>query len=329
VMPAEDRRVLYLAETLSPITHMSGSSGNESLIAREHVVTPRGVAQVPMLSGNALRHRLVRGPGMRWLVGEYGLAGTLTLPQLNFLFHGGSLTEGGGREDTARIADFQRTWPLGRLVGGCLPDQILAGSLQVWRGTLVCEENRTYLEAIGLGGALPEKRLRPAESFLAGYQYTRGDARKVGGEPAPRDAGTDGSDTSNLMIYSGQAVCRGAVFVGGFSLPHTSEVELGALLWSLRLWLAGGGTVGGQAARGHGRMALTLDMPEADQDATAGAYLEYARGVRDEAVAWLHGVFAPRAEKAAARGKGGRKGKAGPGPAIEESGGLLGESADG
>src|SRR6185437_8334748 len=129
-------KVVCLSETMSPLTHAKGTSGNVSLVNTEPAKTAKGIVHVPRISANAIRHRCVRAPGARWLIGEYGLAGKLTLPQLNFLFHGGSLTEGGGREDTRRIADFQRLFPWGRLLGGSLPDQILAGSLSVHVGTV-------------------------------------------------------------------------------------------------------------------------------------------------------------------------------------------------
>lgn len=298
-----DYRVVCLSETLSPCTHAKGTAGNESLIAREPVVTARGVAYVPCLSGNAIRHRCVREPGMRWLVGEYGLRGTLTLQQLNFAFHGGNLTEGGGRENTARIADFQRLFPLGRLLGGTLPDQILAGSLQVWRGALVCEENRGYLETV-VGDEMLPSRLRPAESFVSGWQYTRGDAAKTAADLLPKDSPAVDAP-SNLMIFSGQAVTRGAAFLHGFTLPHVSTLELGALLWSLSLWQAAGGTIGGQAARGHGRLAIAyLEIDGIDGQAAIDAYLDHAWAAKADAVAWLTDVFAPRAEKPAKKGKG-------------------------
>lgn len=289
---SQDYRVVCLSETISPLTHMSGSRGNVSVVARELVATDRGVAAVPALSGNAIRHRLVRQPGFRWLIDEYALPGRLTLPQLNFLFHGGSLTEGGGRENMRRIAEFHRLFPLGRILGGCLPNQVLAGSLQVHRGTLVCEEQRARLTHV-LGETLPPVRFRAAESFLSQYQYTRGDAVKTAGRLlAPAAAvGQSTVDESNLMIFSGQSVIAGAVFVHGFALPHASEVELGALLWSLRLWQAAGGTIGGQSARGHGRLRLSILAAEWDGDAAVAAYQDHAMSVRDEAVAWLDEVF--------------------------------------
>lgn len=286
-----DYEIVCLSETIGPVTHMAGSSGNYSLIFREPIVTPRGVTQVPAISGNALRHRAVRQPGFRWLIGEYGLKGRLTLPQLNFLLHGGALTEGGGRENTRRIADFQRLWPLGRLLGGCLPDQVLAGSLQCWRGTLVCEENRPAL-APTIGGHLPARRLRSAESFVSHYQYTRSDAAKTAPGLGPADP--SGTADSNLMIFSGQSVLSGAIFVHGFTLPHGSELDLGALLWSLRLWQSQGGTIGGQSSRGHGRLRTSVLAADWDGEAAVDAYLDHARSVRDEAAAWLDDAFAAR-----------------------------------
>lgn len=295
------RRIVCVHEATSPITHMARTEGNEAMVMREPVITPRGVAYVPSLSGNAMRHRLIREPGMLWLAEQYGLTGKLTLPQLNFLLHGGNLTEGGGRENTARIADFQRLFPLGRLLGGCLPDQILSGVLKVGRGTLVCEENRDKLNHMLGGGLLPD-RLRPAESFVSGYQYTRGDAAKSAGRFLKADSPI--AESSNLMIFSGQAVTRGAMFASEFILDDRSH-ELGALLWSLSLWQSQGGTIGGQASRGHGMLATSVVSDDGiDVDGLTAAYRDYAVSVKDDAVAWINGVFASKAEKPAKGAKG-------------------------
>jgi hypothetical protein len=279
---------------------MARTEGNEGVIMREPVVTPRGVVAVPSLSGNAIRHRCVREPGYLWLSHQYGLYGKLTLPQLNFLLHGGNLTEGGGRENTARIADFHRLFPLGRLLGGCLPDQVLAGTLIVGRGTLVCEENREKLLFLLGEGVLPD-RLRPAEAFVSGYQYTRGDGAKTASRFVKPE--TDEERQSNLMIFAGQAVTRGAMFASEFIMDNR-PYSLGALLSSLTLWQQAGGTIGGQAARGHGMLETSLIVPEGtDVEASINEYLDYALSVRDEAVAWLHSVYAPKADKSAKAGK--------------------------
>lgn len=350
-MRARDYVVRAISEALSPITHARKNSGNVSLISTEHVPTERGNVEVPVISGNAIRHRAVRSVGARWLVEEYGLAGRLTLPQLNFLFHGGAITEGGGREDTRLIAEAHRLWPFVGLLGGCTPRQIIPGALHVHRGILVCEENRRTI-AKDVPGALDGiGRLRPASSMLSEYQYTRSDAaltaadirgegdewRVAGrgdesyrailaalmpeGAPcrladyrAPNDKGnwsvrttlmprSDAeaaaraasasvveSDTQ-LMIFGGHAVIRGSLWSHGFVLPHVSEAELGCLLWSIRLWKSAGATVGGHAAKGHGRLDTSLLAGDWDADAAVEAYLDRARAHRDEAVAWLDAAF--------------------------------------
>lgn len=279
-----------ISEALSPITHASGTVGNESIVAREPVRTERGVVMVPYLSGNALRHRLVRHPGMMWLIDEYGLRGNLSLLQLNFLLHGGNLTQSTAHENTRRIAQMHALFPLLKLCGGSLPDQILTGSLHVWRGTLICEENR---QSLGHFLDLPKERLLSAESWLGGYQYTRGDAKKTGIAQAPAD---EDQQASNLMIYSGQAVNRGALFAHGFVVQHASEVEVGALLWSLMLWQQNGGTIGGNSRLGHGRL-FTEIATECDVEACVTAYVEHARSRKDEAVEWLQQSFEPKADK--------------------------------
>lgn len=280
--------VRCLSEALSPITHSSGTAGNESVIAREPVYTDRGLMHVPFLSGNAIRHRAVREPGIMWLIDRYGLRGKLSLPQLNFLLHGGNLTQSTASENTRRIADMHRLWPLLRLCGGSLPDQILSGSMDVWRGTMVCEENRKSLQVSM--PHLPSDRLLSFERFVGGYQYTRGDGKKT--NIARAEIIDDGS--SNLMIYSGSAVNRGALFFHGFVVKHVSDLELGVLLLSLALWQASGGTIGGNSRLGHGRLRTTL--LDSHDGGLLRAYAEYADNVREEAVAWLNDAFTPKAE---------------------------------
>lgn len=294
---SRDRTIVCLSEAMSPITHMAGSAGNEAIIARSPVVTPAGVQYVPCLSGNAIRHSMVRAPGWRWLIGEIGLKGGLTLSQANFLMHGGNLTEGGPAEDLRRVADWQRLFPLGRLLGGCLPDQILAGSLKVDRGTLVCRENARVVSR-DAAGAAPASVLRPASSFLGAYQYTRGGASKaMAGELEP--GSLDAPTPSNLMIFSGEHVVAGSVFIHGFRIAHAETVEMGALLWSLDLWAEAGGTIGGMAARGHGRLATSIlsGVDAAEADESKAAYRAHAASTAREAAAWLAAAFAPKAAK--------------------------------
>ena len=207
-------KILALSEVLSPLTHAKGVEGNESLIAREPVVTPAGVRFIPHLSGNALRHRLVRDPGAWFLIDQWELSGKLAMSQLNFFFHGGNLTQGGNRQNTSRISDMERLFPLIRLLGGSLPDQILSGSLLSWRGTMVCEENRERIFRIAPSGwEFRGEKLSPAESFVDGYQYTRGDERAVIAPENERSRrGEQPDDLLRSMRARGRGICSRLCF---------------------------------------------------------------------------------------------------------------------
>lgn len=283
-----------LSRAESPISHMARTSGNEAVISSEPVRTATGVVDVPVLSGNALRHRTVREPMAMWLIETYGLAGKLSLDQLNFLLHGGNLTESTATENTQRIAECHRLWPMIRLCGGSLPNQILAGSLDVWRGTLLCEENRLHLQQ-SLADTGP---WLSARHWDGRYQYTRGDATKTGLSTEPRN-----DRPSNLMIYSGQCVTKGAWFHHGYVLHHASILELGCLLLALRLWQSRGGTVGGQSRIGHGRLTTYwLDFDDCGE--AVDVYVEHVNSCRDEASQWLNDVFtAKNADKTRKRRK--------------------------
>lgn len=298
-------RLHLWSECVAPMTHMRGVEGNEALIAREPVDTPAGKRWVPCLSANALRHRLVREPGGLWLIDRLGLKGKLTLKQLNFFLHGGNLTDSTGREDTTRIAEMQELFPLMRLLGGALPDQILKGSLNAWAGMLVCEENRPFLPRnLPAGYNLPAESLKPSEHWVEDYKYTRGDAAKRPGwyDPESRDP----EAKSNLMIFAGQQVIRGAVFSHGFEIPHGSDLELGCLLHSLNLWqTTEGGTVGGMASKGHGRLS-TVVLGEIDPAPLIAAYEAHVAAHVEPCKAWLDKVFRakPAKEPKATKGKG-------------------------
>lgn len=312
--------VYLLHEAISPLTHASGNQGNESLVMREPVVSRNGVVWVPVLSGNALRHRCIRAPGSRWLVERLQLRGSLSWQQLNFLFHGGNLTEGGGSEDTRVIASWRRLFPLGYLLGGSLPKQILTGALLCGRGTLICEENRQALTgALPPGWSWSGQPLRPAEAFVSGYQYTRGDASRSNPVYAPQlpegvvsaDTDTEPAQKSNLMIFSGQAVTRGACFWQTLTLPRVSRLELGALLLSLTIWQEEGGAVGGKAGIGHGRLRSRVHVEgcdDSDLEVCVAEYEQHVEACAAECRTWLQATFTRSAEKPA-RGKKATKGK--------------------
>lgn len=310
----------------SPVTHNRGVVGNESVINREQTVDGHWV---PTLSGNSLRHRLVREPGSRFLIESLGLRGKLTIPQLCWFFNGGVLSESTGREDTGRIAEVKRLLPLFRLLGGSFPDQIFPGEMIVDCGALVCEENRELLRfCLPKEWPLPTDRLRSAEAMVGSYQYVRGRTENSAGEFLPEDEaavvreqrqllgtaeeladqepqsrGGRASGKSAAMLMSGQQVNRGAAFVHGFWLPD-DPLALGALLCSLQIWRAKGSTVGGSSARGHGKLETWIHAPT-DTAGLVDAYIDHVKTHVDECVQFVLKLFREKKieEKKTAKGK--------------------------
>lgn len=289
-------RMVCLSKALSPVTHAAGAEGNEQIVATEPVRVGGMVRSVPYLSGNAIRHRLARGAAALYLADAMKLAGAMTLEQLNMLFHGGALTGGAaGRLSARHIADMYRLFPVLRLLGGSLPNQIVPGHMIAERGTLVCRENRERItKLLPPGFELPSGVLPAAASCVARWQYTRRDVADTQPELAAEAIGETGRDAaaSSQMIFAGQSVIAGSLFYHGFICQNVTELELGALLHSILRWQRDGGTIGGQSARGHGRLHLMAAiLPSVAQADCIAQYERHVAAHASECRAFLDTVF--------------------------------------
>lgn len=278
-----DMTIDLMLEAVSPITHMSGTEGNEAVLMREPVVSGGVVCHVPVLTGNALRHRALRSSGYLWMIAHLGMDAALTTAQANFLINGGAVSKSTRDADLKTIDRGVALIPLIRVLGGSLPDQIVPGRLKAGRGVMACRENHPRLASMfgdwmdGIG------TLRSAGDFVGPYQYTRGDASRYVSTPPIE------GDGSNLMIFSGEQVMSGAVFFSRMWLRRPTELQAGAMLHALRQW---DGTLGGQSARGHGRFDVSLRVsPDVDADGLVDQYLEYVDSHGDDIKDWLSEVF--------------------------------------
>lgn len=285
-----------LSESISPMTHMMGTAGNEAIINREKVYSKGRIRDVPVLSGNAIRHRIIREPGALHLIKACGLMGKLTIDQANYLLNGGSLTESSTSENISKIAEMQELLPLVRLLGGSLRNQVVGGSMLVRRGVLVCEENCDAIrKQLPENIALPESALRSCEDFVSEFQYTRGDARRRHDSAQimeiPMSVATD--EKTNLMIYSGQKIVPGALWYHGFVLQNVSHLEVGALLNAIQYWESLGATLGGSARIGHGRLKMEIYFEDEDINPAAlvSAYLQHVEENKGRIGTWLDSVF--------------------------------------
>jgi hypothetical protein len=346
-MTRRDVTIHCLSTAASPVTHMARTAGNEAMIFRETVHVPgQGRRDVPAISGNSLRSLLVREPGAQVLVDRWGLAGEHGKRAMNFLFHGGTVNESTARQDPRRQAEFYRLFPLGRLLGGCLPDDFIPGHCKVDFGVLACRENGGRLASFAPAfegiADLFGPQLRPAESFVGSWTYFRRGIDQTRPDLAAVSAGSE-ADPDSRGVFAGQCVIRGAVFLHRIHAERASDLEVGALLLSVATWAAAGGWVGGMSARGHGSLDTRVHLPDGvDAAACMAAYVDHVDAVRDDGVAWLRAAFEPRAteaKKVPPKRRGRNVDPGGPplpaaeipavfGASIEQQGGELG-SAEG
>jgi hypothetical protein len=249
---------------------------------------------------------MIREPGALYLVDALGLRGQLTIDQANFLFTGGSLSESSVTDNLKRIADMQRLFPLLRLLGGSLRNQVIGGSLFVLRGTIICEETRSIVQSsLPEGYFLPEEIMRSCEEFIRPYQYTRGSAEKRP-DSAALIKDHDTQIDSNLMIYAGESVIPGAIFYHGFICYNVSKIEIGALLHAIQLWSASGGVIGGYGRIGHGKLNTSFIIEpvidffgnDIDIEKSIEDYKDHVKANASLCVDWLQDAFGYRKEKA-------------------------------
>lgn len=299
-METNSYRMFLTIRAVEKITQMQGRSGNELIINRAKYLHDGRDCDVPILSANGLRHAAVREPGGLWIIEQYGLAGSLSKEQLRLLTNGGNnATISGGAESLGRFVAMRQAMPLLGLMGCGLPDGPKPGTLKMGPAVLLCDESRDYVQTvIGDAEELP-RHLRPARTCVGKWTSYRHDPV----ERRPDMLADVAEDSKHSgMIFGGEAITPGSMFVSEIRLEGASVLELGALLWSLRLWQAAGGYVGGMSAKGNGRTSSMLWW-DGDDDLSGAAddYAAFAIEHRDEAVAWMQDVFTKPSEKKAAK----------------------------
>lgn len=293
-------KVHCISKTLSPLTHMMETAGNESIINREKILHKGIVKSIPVISGNAIRHKMVREPGSMFLVNALDLKGRLTIDQANYMFYGGALTESTVSENMKTLAELKELFPLYRLLGGSLRNQIIAGSIIVQRGILICEENREILSvSLPDDYTLPNEQLKSSEEFIKEYKYTRSDIQKSkeGTEILCEEEQT-GDGKTNLMIYNGQCIIPGTLFYHGFILNNISRLEVGAFFHALQYWKDAGGIIGGYSRIGHGRLDVSFIIENSENFITSDdiencitEYKEHVYTKKEKCVQWLQDNF--------------------------------------
>lgn len=281
----------FISTALSPITHMHGTAGNVALLQREAVLGTDGqVYSVPCLSGNALRHVLVRVAAARYLCEAVGLD-SVPYQLADLLWHGGRLTKSNPLTAT-ETKDLLAAVPFLALLGGALPGQILQGCLKVSRALLICAESADLIErrsgvtVHGVGGA---------ESYVGSYLYTRG------AEENNPDAIAD------RMIYEGECVRAGAKFYHTMTLEGASPLVIGCLLKALT---DASKDIGGMGRIGHGELQIEWACDEiGDADALIKDYETFVKASAGPVRERLLSLFGEKQAEVKAEKKPAKRGK--------------------
>lgn len=271
-------KIALLMKALSPITHGAETAGNEQLIAMLPVSTSFGVKHVPIISGNSMRHRMLREPHADEILRDE----LVSKEQLRWLFNGGELAGKCPNIDTKRIAFVQSLMPHVDLLGCSLPDTIVSGRLNVGIAWLACMETQQAIRSELEGLFDPAVVLPPAHEFIRGYQYFRHDASKN------RETADDSDTAYKGMPHGGEHVIAGATFVCVMHAAGLSELAKSALVWGLEKWAERGATLGGQSSRGHGRMQPYL---WADEEVSSNMYAKHLEEKRKEMLEFVRTLY--------------------------------------
>lgn len=204
------------------------------------------IAEVPHVSANSQRQQIARGPAMRGLLAALGYEaqspgrGALPVGVEAILANGGNIKAGAKQPaDPFKLAhQIRDLFPSLELVGGVTDSFDLGESRLKVASWLVCRENAAALAGTAAEG-LPTMHLS-AFDLLDDVTLTR-QAGEVG---------------TGQMIFSFETLCAGTQLLVRLDLsPYTSALAWGALIDAVETFLAGCAAIGGQSARGFGRVA--------------------------------------------------------------------------
>lgn len=323
----ETQRYEMIVRARDPIAHAQETLGNASIFCRKPVRQPGGgVASVPYLSGDCIRHQLREAA----TYGTLHAAGMLDDPQLSegalrLLFAGGMVT---GRGDAAvlqieRYRELVALFPPLALFGGCTDNRPVPGQINVDEGNLICSEQahnfpawvRAWLaehgEAVEPCRASIEEtqrvRMDPTlfpdkQKLLSETAVMRVNAKALGSEGAHEsgDAIEKGKTKSTMMPRTHERLIQGSLLWVGVEARTYSPLERDAFDFTVAC-LLNNFRVGGKLGTGHGRLEFVSGArirfePTAGSLENIGAelapktgdiYRAHVAARKEELAAWL------------------------------------------
>lgn len=283
---------------LSSIAHGGKDTGTLHGFRRETLINPEGkvLQGIPIVSGGVIRGQLRRTAAklMQHAVTQGEADFRLPFHQVHALRTGGSLTE---TRTTGEVLNIERQAKLRDLIpmfavfGVSGGGRIMSGRLQVDKAIPIAAETAWLADTVPAG-------LASVYSLIQREPYSRV-ADVMDAEAATWIAPSEDGETlpkgSGQMYWQLETLAAGVKLQHSLTLEDATPVEAAFLADVVKAWSRKGARIGGQGARGHGRVRVdyaetTTDVygdpaePEAgDWRAHVALHQEEAR----EALKWL------------------------------------------
>ena len=267
-----DIRLTGTFRTLSPLSHIGESISTCSYLVQEPILQPDGsLEEVFCYSGNAWRGQL-RDLCAGYMLDRLGNA-RVPLDMFHLLFSGGKI---GGDQvvDIERVRTVRRAIPMLALFGGGIGNQIMPGKLRVANSYPVCREAMSVIPDKYHPQALPVSY----RSLTFEKSFSRKDDTKderlqphIAAADHPLLAAPDKKKTADEVATQMRMTCElliaGATLCTEIEALDVSEVELGCLVAALHRFSVSP-HIGGQANKGHGRVAMDYRLLDLDSGET-------------------------------------------------------------
>lgn len=250
----------------SPLSHIGETISTTAYLVQEPMLQPDGgIEEVFCYSGNAWRGQL-RDLSAAYMLERLGNA-RVPLDTFHLLFSGGRI---GGEQvvDIPAAMRLREAVPHISIFGGGIGNQILAGKLRVGNCYPMCREAAVALPA-------EHRSEHSYRGMTFEKSFSRRDDARDGGKstflPAPDLAQLEGpakrgDGPADQMRMTVELLAAGVRLYTEIDALDISEIELGCLVSALHAF-SRSPHIGGQANKGHGKVALDYGLLDLDTGA--------------------------------------------------------------
>lgn len=224
---------------------------------------------IPLIGGNSVRG-VIRRIVMRDFLERIGVnkeAWGVEKDMYHQLMTGGNITSSTAFEDIELREKYIYLCPMIGLLGSAIGNMTIQGRMKTGALRPICKEH-------GNGDVSFWETISRAFG-------TRSDTSKTERDIYIEQV-TTADKSANQMKYEFEVFNTGTLFDGDFVLVSEDEILISAFWYALKLWKEFG-YVGGNSARGYGKMDFQIEIPEGAEN----KYLEHIEQVKDTALAFF------------------------------------------